>query len=114
MNGLEVIKYNGEGYKPMVDFESWRVAFLRYAERFDKNYIHQLERHLKTDEIFILLEGEACLIIGEDKQEIPLEKNTIYNVKQAVWHGVTVSKDALILIVENADTGLDNTEYMNI
>ena len=114
MDGLDIIQYTGEGYKPMVDFESWRVAFLRYAERFDRANIHRLERHMMTDEVFVLLEGEASLLIGENAQEISLEKNKLYNVKKAVWHGVIVSKDALLLIVENANTGLDNTEYMGI
>ena len=98
----------------MVDFESWRVAYIRYAERFNRANIHQLERHLLTDEIFVLLEGEATLIMGEEKKEIPMEKGLIYNVRQAAWHGIYVSEDALVLIVENANTGRDNSEYMEI
>lgn len=114
MQGLEISQYAGEGYKPMVRFENWRVAFLRYADRFDRANLHKLERHMQTDEVFVSLEGEAHLIIGEEMQEVSLEKNALYNVKKAVWHGIYVSKDAQVLIVENADTGLDNTEYMDI
>ena len=36
----------------------------------------------------------------------------MYNVKQAVWHGICVSPDAKVLICENDDTGPDNTDYM--
>lgn len=114
MEELEIIQYDGDGYKAMVYFEGWRVAFLRYAEHFDRANVNKLERHLLTDEVFVLLTGEAFLIIGEEKKVCHLEKNKLYNVKKAVWHAVCVSKDAQILIVENADTGRENSEYMEI
>lgn len=114
MKELDVIRYEGEGYRPMLDFDNWRVAFLRYAERFDKECIHRMERHLLTDEVFVLLSGEAALVIGEEQKVCLLDKNTIYNVKQKVWHAICVSRDAQLLIVENADTSVENTEYMQI
>lgn len=114
MEGLDVIRYDGDGYKAMVYYEGWRVAFLNYAERFDKEHIDRLERHLLTDEVFVLLSGKAVLIIGEDQQICPMKKNTIYNVKKAVWHAICVSEDARVLIVENADTSVENSEYMSI
>ena len=58
MEGLDIIQYHGEGYKAMLYYDSWRVAFLRYAERFDKEHIQKLERHLLTDEVFVLLKGK--------------------------------------------------------
>lgn len=111
MKGLEIIKHESEGYKTAHSFESWRVAYLSHAERFQKENLCQLERHLLTDEIFMLLSGEGTLIIGEEPEEVPMEKNVIYNVKQGVWHAIYVSEDALVFIVENQDTGRDNTEY---
>jgi len=114
MKGLDVIRYEGEGYKPMVDFESWRVAYIRYAQRFDRANIKRLERHLLTDEIFVLLKGTATLIMGEEMEECPMDPGVICNVRKGVWHGIYVSRDALVLIVENANTGIANTEYREI
>ena len=108
---LDIIDYVGDGYKGMISYESWRVAFLRYAERFDAEKLCRLERHLLTDEVFVLLEGEARLIIGDGEEVIDMEAHKLYNVKKGVWHGITVSRDAKVLIVENDDTGLENTEY---
>ena len=34
MEGLDIIDYEGAGYKPAVKFEAWRVAFLNYADVF--------------------------------------------------------------------------------
>jgi len=33
----------------------------------------------------------------------------LYNVKKSVWHSHTLSKDAIVLIVENKDTSLINS-----
>lgn len=43
-----------------------------------------------------------------------MEKNTIYNVRKAVWHAICVSRDEQVPIVENADTAAENSEYMDI
>ena len=109
---LEILEYNGEGYAPVMRFEAWRVALLCYAERFDPNCPIKLERHLLTDEVFVLLEGEATLYIGEDMIAYPMEKNKIYNVKQGAWHRITTSRDAKVLIVENHNTSKENSEYL--
>ena len=107
---VEIRSYDGDGYKPMVVFEGWKVAFLRYEERFDPDKADKMERHMLTDEVFVLLEGEAFLLIGEENKVCPMDKGRIYNVKKAVWHTICVSRDALVLIVENADTSAANTE----
>jgi len=107
---LDIFQPTREGYAAVHSFESWRVAYLTYAERFDN--ITRLERHTKTDEIFVLLEGSAVLLIGEDTKQMKMEKNKMYNVKKGVWHNVKVSKDALLMIVENDDTSADNSEYI--
>ena len=112
MEGLDIIDYTGEGYKPAMVFESWRVAFLNYADRFDK--ITKLERHMVTDEVFMLLEGEATLYIGLEKTPVVMERHKIYNVKKGVWHNIKVSPDAKVFIVENDNTTYDNSEYIEL
>jgi len=109
---LEILEYNGEGYAPVMHFDAWRVAILNYADRFDERSPLRLERHLLTDEVFVLLEGAATLFIGEEMTAYPMERNKIYNVKQGVWHRITVSRDAKVLIVENHNTSKDNSEYL--
>ena len=110
MEGLDIIDYDGKGYKPAMVFEAWRVAFLNYDTCFDK--ITKLERHMVTDEVFMLLEGEATLIIGLEKALVPMEKHKIYNVRKGVWHNIKVSKGAKVFIVENDNTTYDNSEYI--
>jgi ureidoglycolate hydrolase len=113
----DIFDFQGEGYKSLLNFETWRVAGLRYSERFDKNNFFRLERHFLTDEVFILLKGEAYLIVGNN-QKIPqyievikMEKEKVYNIRKIVWHHILTTKDAYTLIVENSNTSLENSEY---
>ena len=108
---VEIKSYEGEGYKPVVVFESWRVAVIRYADRFSQ--VFTIEKHFETDEVFVLVEGDATLCVKEDNEDalipVKMEIGKIYNVKKGVWHHITVSKDALVLVIENQNTGADNT-----
>lgn len=106
---VEIYEYNGEGYDKTMNYGEWRVAFLNYAERFDIEKMTKLERHTLTDEVFVLLFGEAQLVL--EQKLVPMEKGKIYNVPKNVWHGISVSKDAKVLIVENHNTSADNTEF---
>ena len=112
MEGLDIIDYTGPGYEPAMVFESWRVAFLNYESRFDE--VTMIERHMVTDEVFMLLEGEATLFIGLENTPVVMEKHKIYNVKKGVWHNIKVSKDAKVFIVENDNTTYDNSEYIQL
>ena len=107
---LEVTEYNGPGYKPLVDFNGWRVAVANYMPKLELSRLDFLERHLETDEVFVLLQGEAGLLIGKERLQIPLEIGKVCNVKKGIWHRVYMTPGAKVLIVENTNTGSHNTE----
>jgi hypothetical protein len=107
---IDVTSYEGEGYLPMIDFKSWRVAILRYCEELEVQNLKTMQKHNETDEIFILLAGNCTLFVGgmgdtiNDVDSIAMKPLQLYNVKQGVWHTHTLDKDATVLIVENQDT----------
>ena len=117
---IEILEYNGEGYRPLVDFGTWRVAFLRFIDELIPENIHRLERHVETDEVFVLLEGKAILFLGEGEKEIKalhsivMQPGKCFNVRKNAWHGCVLSRDATILLVENRDTGTENSDYINL
>ncbi|OGN93223.1 MAG: hypothetical protein A2Z71_02000 [Chloroflexi bacterium RBG_13_50_21] len=119
-NLLEIRQYTGEGYRPLIDYADWRVAILRWEESLLPQNIGMMERHTQTDEVFVLLEGQATLILGGNSERVEriqvqdLAISTLYNVKQNTWHTILLSQDASILIVENRNTGEDNTEYFTL
>ena len=117
---LKVDTFDGIGYQPVVDFENWRVAILRYHEELLPENITQMQRHDETDEVFVLLEGHCILLIGEGKDEIEgihavdMQPFLIYNVKRGCWHSHTLSRDARVLIVENRETSDINSPKRNL
>ena len=82
-----------------------------------KDTIKYLERHMATDEVFVLLKGKAFLITGgtnikpdQKLKTIKLEQDVFYNVTKATWHSTIMERGSKILIVENRDTGDKNSE----
>ncbi len=89
---------------------------MRYAEAVDRKQLRRVERHMETDEVFVLLSGRAFLIVeaAAGYSPIDMEPETVYNVRKAVWHHIVVSRDACVLIVENSDTDYGNSEYREL
>ncbi len=114
---LAIGEWSGEGFRQIMEIEYFRVAVLRYFEGVSSKKISRIERHHETDEIFILTEGSAGMVLfhGNDLSGEPLvfqlKKNRAYNVKKAVWHQVFLSSDANIFIFERTDTNRENSEY---
>lgn len=112
---VEVREYRGKGYSPVIDFESWRVAILRWDESTQAAAIDRLERHDETDEVFVLLDGQCMLIIGDEAgrelalYSITMQPFKLYNVKRGCWHACILSPAAEVLIIENKDTTLANS-----
>jgi len=112
---LETADYTGAGYRPVVNFAGWRVAVLRYTDELLPDRIEGMERHDETDEVFVLLAGRCLLFLGEGRERVEaiyaedMRPRKVYNVKRGAWHSHTLSKDASVLIVENRDTGNENS-----
>lgn len=117
---LEVSSFNGEGYLPLIDFESWRVAELRYIDELEPDRIDNMQKHNETDEIFVVLEGDFTLFLGGNCDEIgeieaiKLEPLKLYNVKKGTFHTHTPEKNCTCLIVENKNTTDDNSPKIKI
>ena len=85
---LEVSSFKGEGYLPLIDFESWRVAELRYIDELEPDKIDNMQKHNETDEVFVVLQGDFTLFLGGNGEEIgeieavKLEPLKLYNVKE--------------------------------
>ena len=114
MEGLEVLEHAGEEYRRLVDGPKWTLASLNYAPRFDEANFEKLERHLLTDETFVLLCGRATLVVGEGAERVEMEPLRYYNVKAGVWHHIFVDPGTRVLVAENSDTSKANTEYMPV
>jgi len=112
---LEIRSFEGEGYQPLVDYDKWRVAVLRYSDELLSERIFAMQRHDETDEVFVLLEGRCILFLGKGHDAlnsitaVDMVPGKLYNVKRGVWHSHTLNNEASVLIVENRDTTAQNS-----
>lgn len=114
MQGVEIFESDEPNYHRLFARDGWRVAVLNHGDRFLETNPLQLERHLKTDETFVLIEGEAALLVGEKAERLPMQKGKIYNFPRGAWHQIRTQPGAKVLIVENDDTSRENSEYLEV
>jgi len=69
-NLLEIREYSGDGYKPVVDFEKWRVAMLNNLGESPPEKIKEMEKHNETDEVFVLLNERCIIFLGEGDDDV--------------------------------------------
>ena len=103
---IRVFSHASDGFKVAVESGEWKVGVLRYNERFSR--LGEMERHMLTDEVFVLVSGSSTLYT--DAEEKKMEVGVVYTVPAAVWHHIVVSYDATVLVVENRNTSIENTE----
>jgi mannose-6-phosphate isomerase-like protein (cupin superfamily) len=117
---IEIREFNDPGYKPLIDFSTWRVAVLNYIDEIHPERIESMERHNETDEVFVMIKGRGILFLGEGEKSVVriheqvLESGKIYNVKKSVWHTIVLSQDGSVVIVENRDTDRENSNYASL
>ncbi len=118
---VEVKSFREPGYKPLIFSDGWQVAILNSLPLLSpEHHPWMIERHCKTDEVFLLLRGRAWLLLAPkgdrvaDVEIVEMEKDVVYNVLAGVWHSLVASEDASWLIVENKDTHLTDVQYNEI
>ncbi len=117
---IEIREHNDPDYKPLVDYQSWRVALMNYTPDLVPEKIFKMQKHIETDEVFALLAGRCILFLGEGNESVSqihaveMQPFKLYNVKRGAWHSHTFSKDAKVLIVENRDTVEANSPFVEL
>lgn len=117
---VETASFFGEGYQPILDFHGWRVAVLRSNPVTEPSAFNRVERHRETNEVFILTDGRADLVVFDgdatptDWHITEMELNVAYNIGQSVWHNVVMSPDSHIILFERTDTTIENSDYADL
>ncbi len=111
---IEAIKNTASGFFPMVKTDKWQVAYITYSDAYGD--LKELKRHMTTDEVILLIRGNATLYTYENSKisSIAIKNDGIYNIKKATWHHLKISKDALLIAVENSDITKETTERMTV
>lgn len=119
---LEIKPMDNEGYNRVITHDTWVVANLSFNKDTTIQSINYFQKHLKTDETFILLKGKCCLMVVRDENRvmdsiefINMQPNMAYNIKKGFYHQHVLSQDGNVCIVENENTCDDNSPlyYLN-
>ncbi len=118
---LEIKSCEDAGYHPMIYFEGWRAAFLNETPKFYLENICEMQRHNTSDEVFLLLEGEFTLYLGDGGDDTPgtitavkLKPGMMYNVRKGVWHTHVTGPGSKVAIIENSDVSPENSDHIQV
>ena len=114
---LRTEEYSGEGLKRVVESGSWFVGTKNWKPANDAAEFDMMERHLETDEVFVLLDGHCTLLVAcaddgscRDIRCVPMQAQKVYCIPKGIWHNTITSRDAKLILAENRDTSDANSE----
>jgi mannose-6-phosphate isomerase-like protein (cupin superfamily) len=110
---LEIFEYNEAGYQPLIYSAGWMVALMNWDPKMDVKHAMNIERHVHTDEVFILLKGKAAFYLDEGDgrlRVVRMQPGKLYNVPTSIWHNTLATKNVQLAIIENRDTNKMDTE----
>lgn len=112
--------FDGEGMQRVYENDKWTVGLKNWKPANDITGITNLERHNKTDELFVLLKGTCTLVYanpvkdGLDFKAVEMEQNKVYNIPASLWHNTITSKDTKLVLIEDSSTSMDNTDILEL
>lgn len=119
-NLIIVESYDGEGVGGELAANEYRCSFLNYLPRLIPEKVVSMQKHMETDETFVLLKGTAWLFLAEGYDQpdqihcVKLEAEKSYTVPLGIWHAPVMSKDARILLIENNNTTDENSPRVQL
>lgn len=100
---------NQQGFCPQFKSDGWLVASNAYKLGLnDYKSLSTMGRHLVSDEVFVLLNGEAIMLTAGFENEIGkleaelLKPGIVYTVEKNQWHAILFNEEGLVLIVEDS------------
>ncbi len=113
-------EFTGAGMQRVYENEKWTVGIKNWKPANDITGITNIERHNKTDELFVLVEGKCTLIYAEEKGKdlefhaVKMEKGKLYVIPQSLWHNTITVKDTKMFLIEDVSTGNDNSDVREL
>lgn len=117
---IEKYSFDLEGMKRVYENSSWMVGIKNWKPSNDISGIDCLERHNKTDELFVLIAGSCTLVSaietdsGIEINAIEMESNHVYNIPKGLWHNTVTKKDTKLILIEDSSTSMDNSDIYDL
>ncbi len=113
-------EFAGEGMQRVFENEKWTVGIKNWKPANDITGISNLERHNRTDELFVLLEGACTLVYANETEKglefgaVKMEKNKVYNIPATLWHNTVTRKDTKMILIEDSNTSMENSDVLDL
>lgn len=110
---VAVAEHEAPGYKALLETDGDWIAALMNGGPDSWSVPARLEKHNLTDELFVLVAGKGCLVIGGNNEHpdtlsvLPMKRGVLYNVKRGTWHANPMTADGKMVIVERNPKGLE-------
>lgn len=117
---IENYEYSGEGMKRVFENEKWCVGIKNWKPANDVTGISNVERHNRTHELFVLLEGSCTLIFAEEKdgklafESVKMERDKVYDIPPTLWHNTITKKDTKMVLIEDSNTSMENSDVRDL
>jgi len=115
---IEQFKYENEGLIRVFENEKWMVGIKNWKSANDITNINCLERHNKTDELFVLLAGKCVLLFANEVEgelvieTVDMEPMMVYNIPSTLWHNTVTMKETKLILVEDSATDMENSDVV--
>lgn len=113
---IESFEFSGEGMNRVYENAKWTVGIKNYKPANDAAAFDGLERHNETDELFALMAGACTLVYAEEQADrmifktVPMEIGKVYNIPQGLWHNTITVQGTKMVLIEDSNTGMSNSE----
>lgn len=119
---MQILNYefSGEGMQRVFENEKWTVGIKNWKPANDITGIDNLERHNKTDELFVLIAGTCTLISAVETENglafsrTVMEPNKVYNIPATLWHNTITTKDTKMILIEDSNTSMENSDVISL
>ena len=113
---IRIFHYDAEGLEKSYNNDNWLVGIKNYKPANNVLLMDSVERHLQTDELFIPLTGGNRVVTMEAddlRMQIQvMQVGCIYCIPKGVWHNVVMPEYGKIILIEQSDTCMDNSEVL--
>ena len=117
---ISELQYEGEALKRVYENSQWTVGIKNWKPANDIEHIGNLERHNCTDELFVLLNGSCTLVYatevgsGLNMKIVEMRPHAVYQIPPTLWHNTVMTEDAKLLLIENSDTSMGNSDLRDL
>lgn len=119
-NMISVMDRPEEGFRALIDSDGWRIGYMRHSPQWTFEQINEFQRHEESDEVFVLLQGSCCLLLGDGDAQlgtisaVEMEPLKVYSIRRDIWHSHLVDEGTDVLVVENSSVALENSPYISL